>query len=185
MASSRASTSFLTVSPPCLQMLEAMADGAVNAGLPRDKAQALAAQTLIGAARMVSPVASAVATLSSGVRLVDALCCALWCAEALPFDDRVFLRAPGVRGFRRRRDVAPRGAQGPRDIPGGHHHRRHCGAGEQRCSRRIHSRHKGCRQQISGAERVLRCRLSAAHTSHSSSSSSAAPAQAAAGPLGT
>jgi pyrroline-5-carboxylate reductase len=38
----------------CLQMLEAMADGAVNAGLPRDKAQALAAQTLIGAARMVS-----------------------------------------------------------------------------------------------------------------------------------
>lgn len=40
----------------CLQMLEAMADGAVNAGLPRDKAQALAAQTLIGAARMVSPL---------------------------------------------------------------------------------------------------------------------------------
>lgn len=35
------------------QMLEAMSDGAVNAGLPRDKAQALAAQTLIGAARMV------------------------------------------------------------------------------------------------------------------------------------
>lgn len=40
----------------CPQMLEAMADGAVNAGLPRDKAQALAAQTLIGAARMVSPL---------------------------------------------------------------------------------------------------------------------------------
>ncbi len=35
------------------QMLEAMSDGAVAAGLPRDKAQALAAQTLIGAARMV------------------------------------------------------------------------------------------------------------------------------------
>lgn len=35
------------------QMLEAMSDGAVNAGLPRDKAQALATQTLIGAARMV------------------------------------------------------------------------------------------------------------------------------------
>jgi pyrroline-5-carboxylate reductase len=35
------------------QMLEAMSDGAVAAGLTRDKAQALAAQTLIGAARMV------------------------------------------------------------------------------------------------------------------------------------
>ena len=34
-------------------MLEAMADGAVAAGLPRDKALALAAQTVIGAARMV------------------------------------------------------------------------------------------------------------------------------------
>lgn len=40
------------------QMLEAMADGAVAAGLPREKALALAAQTVIGAAKMVrtSPV---------------------------------------------------------------------------------------------------------------------------------
>lgn len=38
------------------QMLEAMSDGAVAAGLTRDKAQALAAQTLIGAARMVRPL---------------------------------------------------------------------------------------------------------------------------------
>mmetsp|Transcript_609 Transcript_609/g.1754 ORF Transcript_609/g.1754 Transcript_609/m.1754 type:complete len:374 (-) Transcript_609:599-1720(-) len=35
------------------QMLEAMADGAVAAGLPREKALALAAQTVIGAAKMV------------------------------------------------------------------------------------------------------------------------------------
>lgn len=35
------------------QMLEAMADGAVAAGLPRDKAVALAAQTVVGAAKMV------------------------------------------------------------------------------------------------------------------------------------
>ncbi len=35
------------------QMLEAMADGGVAAGLPRDKANALAAQTVLGAAKMV------------------------------------------------------------------------------------------------------------------------------------
>lgn len=35
------------------QMLEAMSDGAVAAGLPRDKATALAAQTVMGAAKMV------------------------------------------------------------------------------------------------------------------------------------
>ena len=35
-------------------IIEAMADGAVAAGLPRDKALALASQTVIGASRMVS-----------------------------------------------------------------------------------------------------------------------------------
>jgi pyrroline-5-carboxylate reductase len=35
------------------QMLEAMSDGAVAAGLSRDKATALAAQTVLGAAKMV------------------------------------------------------------------------------------------------------------------------------------
>ena len=37
----------------CFMVLEAMADGGVAAGLPREKALALAAQTMIGAARMV------------------------------------------------------------------------------------------------------------------------------------
>jgi len=40
-------------------IIEAMADGAVASGLPRDKALALAAQTVLGASRMVSSTAEA------------------------------------------------------------------------------------------------------------------------------
>ena len=36
-------------------MVEALADGAVASGLPRDKALFLAAQTVAGASRMVGP----------------------------------------------------------------------------------------------------------------------------------
>ena len=44
-------------------IIDAMADGAVAAGLPRDKALALAAQTVMGASRMV-PICPSISLLN-------------------------------------------------------------------------------------------------------------------------
>ena len=115
-------------------MLEALTDGAVAAGLPREQALPLATQTMIGSARMVRPLgaAPALAPCARPGRLVTEQDLCLVCRwpwlPAGPAGRCACLGVltcaalAGVRGCRRRHPDTSCHAQGPDHLPGGSHH---------------------------------------------------------------